>query len=205
MEPFRRARPDYHARMRAFPPLFVVLLASLQSCATTADGPPRPRPLHWAQPMVGSSIDNWHRVDDVLYRCGQPDGAGMRELAAHGVRTIVNLRSWHSDRDEVAGTGLTLVEVPLGAGSLTYPELVATLRALLAAEKPVIVHCWQGADRTGAVVAAYRIAVHRWTPEAALDEMVGGGFGHASIYGNLRELIASLDPVRLRTDVGLAP
>ena len=182
-----------------------LLPLALFACGTTNSSTTRARPTQWAQPMLGADIANWHRVDDQLYRCGQPDEKGMRALAAQGVRTVVNLRSWHSDRDEVAGTGLTLVEVPLGAGSLTYPELVATLRALLAAEKPVIVHCWQGADRTGAVVAAYRIAVHRWTPEAALDEMVGGGFGHASIYGNLRELIASLDPVRLRTDVGLAP
>lgn len=180
-------------------------LAAFAGCATTSEGPPHVRPLHWAQPMLGSSIDNWHRVDGMLYRCGQPDDAGMRELAAHGVRTIVNLRAWHSDRDEVAGSGLTLVEVPLGAGSLTYPELVTALRALLAAEKPVVVHCWQGADRTGAVVAAWRVAVHGWTPAAALDEMVGGGFGHAAIYGNLRELVASLDRARLRADVGLSP
>jgi len=187
------------------PTILIATVLATTGCASTTGGPPRERPRHWAQPMVGSSIDNWHRVDDSLYRCGQPDDAGMRELAAHGVRTIVNLRAWHSDRDEVAGTGLTLVEVPLGAGSLTYPELVAALRAVLAAEKPVVVHCWHGADRTGAVVAAWRVAVHGWTPSAALDEMVDGGFGHASIYGNLRELVAGLDPVRLRTDVGLPP
>ena len=183
----------------------MLLPLGLLACGTTSSETTRPRPLHWAQPMVGSSIDNWHRVDDVLYRCGQPDDAGMRELAAHGVRTIVNLRAWHSDHDEVAGSGLTLVEVPLGAGSLTYPELVAAVRALLAAEKPVVVHCWQGADRTGAVVAAWRVAVHGWTPAAALDEMVAGGFGHASIYGNLRELVAGLDRARFCADVGLSP
>lgn len=183
----------------------LLLPFALFACGTTNSATTRARPLHWAQPMLGSSIDNWHRVDDVLYRCGQPDDAGMRELAAHGVRTIVNLRAWHSDRDEVEGSGLTLVEVPLGAGSLTYPELVAALRALLAAAKPVAVHCWHGADRTGAVVAAWRVAVHGWTPAAALDEMVGGGFGHAQHYGNLRELVAGLDRARLRADVGLEP
>lgn len=183
----------------------MLLPFALLACGTTSSETTRPRPLHWAQPMVGSSIDNWHRVDDVLYRCGQPDDAGMRELAGHGLRTIVNLRSWHSDHDEVAGSGLVLVEVPLGAGSLTYPELVAALRALLAAEKPVVVHCWHGADRTGAVVAAWRVAVHGWTPAQALDEMVAGGFGHAAIYGNLRELVAGLDRARLRADVGLSP
>lgn len=185
-------------------PSFAVLLPlALLACGTTSSTTTRARPSHWAQPMLGADVANWHRVDDQLYRCGQPDRAGMRALAAHGVRTVVNLRSWHSDRDEIAGTGMKLVEVPASAGSMDYRDLVVALRAVVQAEKPVAVHCWHGSDRTGAVVAAWRVAVSGWTPQQALDEMTAGGFGHSELFDNLRALVAGLDRAQLRADVGL--
>jgi protein tyrosine/serine phosphatase len=185
------------------PSLAVLLPFALLACGTTSSSTTRARPTHWAQPMLGADVANWHRVDEQLYRCGQPDRAGMRALAAQGVRTVVNLRSWHSDRDEIAGTGMLLVEVPASAGSMDYADLVQALRAVVQAEKPVAVHCWHGSDRTGAVVAAWRVAVSGWTPQQALDEMVAGGFGHSELFDNLRTLVAGLDRAQLRADVGL--
>jgi tyrosine-protein phosphatase SIW14 len=179
---------------------FCVLLAA---CGTTSADTKRIRPTHWAQPVLGSAVPNWHRVTPELHRCAQPDDDGMRELAAFGIRSVVNLREYHSDADEVEGTGLVLIEQKLDAGDLTYPQLVLALREVLQAPKPCVVHCWHGADRTGAVVAAYRIAVEGWTPTQALDEMVAGGFGHSVLYDNLRLLVGSLDAQRLRADVGL--
>lgn len=185
------------------PSLVLLLPFVLLGCGTTSSATMRARPTHWAQPMLGADVANWHRVDDQLYRCGQPDRQGMRALAAQGVRTVVNLRSWHSDRDEIAGTGMALVEVPATAGSMDYADLVQALRAVVQAEKPVAVHCWHGSDRTGAVVAAWRVAVSGWTAQEALDEMVAGGFGHSELFDNLRALVAGLDRAQLRADVGL--
>lgn len=185
------------------PSLVLLLPFVLLGCGTTSSATMRARPTHWAQPMLGADVANWHRVDDQLYRCGQPDRQGMRALAAQGVRTVVNLRSWHSDRDEIAGTGIALVEVPASAGSMDYQDLVQALRAVVRAEKPVAVHCWHGSDRTGAVVAAWRVAVSGWTAQEALDEMVAGGFGHSELFDNLRALVAGLDRAQLRADVGL--
>lgn len=188
--------------LRSLLPTSLMVLTA--ACATTSSPPPpRARPSHWAQPMVGSRIDNWFQVAPELYRCAQPSAADMRTLAAAGIRSVVNLREYHSDRDEVDGTGLHLVELRLDAGDLTYLQLVAALRALLAAPKPVVVHCWQGADRTGAVVAGWRVAVDGWTPAQALEEMVAGGFGHSVFYDNLRALVAGLDRAQLRADAGL--
>ncbi len=181
-----------------------LLPLALFACGTTNSATTRARPTHWAQPMLGADVANWHRVDDQLYRCGQPDEKGMRALAAQGVRTVVNLRSWHSDRDEIAGTGMTLVEVPASARSMDYQDLVAALRAVVHAEKPAAVHCWHGSDRTGAVVAAWRVAVSGFSPQEALDEMTAGGFGHSELFDNLRTLVAGLERAQLRADVGLA-
>ena len=157
------------------PSLVLLLPFVLLGCGTTSSATMRARPTHWAQPMLGADVANWHRVDDQLYRCGQPDRQGMRALAAQGVRTVVNLRSWHSDRDEIAGTGMALVEVPATAGSMDYADLVQALRAVVQAEKPVAVHCWHGSDRTGAVVAAWRDGRRRLRPFGAVRQPARAG------------------------------
>ncbi|MBM4063705.1 MAG: protein tyrosine phosphatase [Planctomycetes bacterium] len=196
--PGRGPPPCYRARMLRF---LLGALALLAAC-TPAD-PPRVRPTNWAQPVLGKGVENWFQVSPEVYRCAQPSSGEMRALAAFGVKSVVNLREHHSDDDEVAGTGLELREVQLGTSDLTYAQLCEALRAVLAAKKPVVVHCWHGSDRTGAVVAAFRVAVQGWTPAAALDEMVAGGYGHSALFGNLRELVGGLDAAKLRADVGL--
>lgn len=182
----------------------LTLCVLLGACAPAAK-PPLVRPDTWAQPVDSKAVDNWYRVSADLYRCAQPSASQMRALEAFGIKSVVNLREYHSDKDETAGTKLQIAQVPVGAGDLTYAQLVTAVKALVAAPKPVVVHCWRGADRTGAVVAAWRVAVDAWQPAEAVEEMAAGGFGHAALYDNLRELVAGLDAVKLRADVGLPP
>jgi tyrosine-protein phosphatase SIW14 len=178
----------------------------LLSACTTAAETPRVRPAAWAQPVIGTGgPGNWFRVSSDLYRCEQPSRAEMRVLETFGIKAVVNLREFHSDVEETAGTTIKLTEVPLDTGELTYAQLVTVLKAMLAAPKPVVIHCWHGSDRTGTAIAAWRIAVDGWTPAEALDEMVAGGFGHHQMYGNLRTLVGSIDPAKLRADAGLPP
>lgn len=183
--------------------LSLVCCVILGACATSSEQS-RVRATQWAQPVIGGDVDNWHKVSDELYRCAQPSAAGMKELQAFGIASVVNLREIHSDRDEAAGSDLVLLEMPVDTFGLTYERLVEVLAAIVAAPKPVAVHCWRGSDRTGSVVAAWRVAIEGWTPEAALDEMVAGGFGHSFLFVNLRRLIGGLDPERLRVDLRAA-
>ena len=180
------------------------LVASVIACLGLAAEPLRVRPATWAQPVLGSTVENWHVVDARVMRSGQPDRDGMRELERFGVRTVLNLRNHHDDEREARGTRLHLEHLPSDAGDLTYAQILGALRVLHSATAPVVVHCWHGSDRTGAVIAAWRIAAHGWTAEQALDEMVHGGYGHHDYYDNLRILIGSIDPQRLRRDAGIA-
>jgi len=87
----------------------------------------------------------------------------------------------------------------MAAGSVTEEDLRRVLASIRDAPKPVLVHCWRGSDRTGAVVAAYRIAFQGWTREQAIDELVNGGYGfHAASYPNIVNLIRSLDVAKLK-------
>jgi len=179
----------------------LVLLAVLACAAET----PRPRPAHWAQPMLGGAVGNWFQVTPEIYRSEQPSAAEMRALETFGIKTVLNLRNWHSDTDEAKGTSIIISEVKMDAGDMTYAQLVAALKVLVAASKPALVHCWHGSDRTGTVVAGWRVAMQGWSPADALDELKSGGFGHHEMFDNLHTLILSLDRGRLRADLGLPP
>src|SRR5258706_9038328 len=61
------------------------------------------RPPSWARPLVLPGLTNFYQVSTNLYRGAQPTAEGMRQLKAMGIKTVINLRAFHSDKDEVAG------------------------------------------------------------------------------------------------------
>ncbi len=121
-----------------------------------------------------------------------------------GVRSVLNLRDNHDD-DAVKGLGqFRLARVPMEAGKVSREQLLQALRAIRDAPKPILVHCWHGSDRTGVVVAAYRIVFQGWSHDRAIDEFIQGGFGyHARIYPNLVALLKSIDAKEWRTELKL--
>ena len=122
-------------------------------------------------------IENFVKVDDGLFRGAQPDQAGYDDLQALGIRTIACLRV--SDDH---------CEIPQYMAFRTHhisfkhihPE-DEDVRKWLAIVKdktsrPIYVHCRQGVDRTGMMVAIYRIVVQDWTKKRAIAEMKMRGF-----------------------------
>jgi len=129
-----------------------------------------------AQPIALEGVSNLYRVSDELYRSDQPDSLGMRNLKKLGVRTIINLRSFHSDRDEIGETGLAYEHIYMKTWHPEDKEAVRFLQIVTDPRRtPVLVHCQYGADRTGAMIAIYRIAVQGWSKEEAIREMTEGG------------------------------
>jgi len=128
----------------------------------------------------------------------------MKVIEAAGVHAVLNLRAHHSDTDEAKDTGLQLNRVKMKAGSIDINEIVRALRMVQESDGPVLVHCWHGSDRTGAVVAAYRIVFQGWSPEVAVDELLHGGYGFHSQYDNIPRLIRETDweTVRQRIQPG---
>lgn len=144
-------------------------------------------------------VENAYCVSSTLYRSGQPDEEGFRIIEAAGIKSILNLREYHSDDDEAEGTSLKLIHYPVAAGKVNEQDIEAILKLLRRAPKPVLVHCWHGSDRTGIVVAAYRIIEQRHPVEAAEKEFTDDRFGHHEFwYGNLRKLLHNTDWKALR-------
>ncbi len=181
-----------------------LLLLLLAGCSTMTSLPPTPRPASWAEPLSVKGVPNLHRVSAVLYRSAQPSENGMRELKKLGVDTVVNLRSFHSDRDEIGTTGLGYEHIYMKAWHPEEKEVVRFLQIVTNPKRqPVLVHCQHGADRTGTMCAIYRIVVEGWSKQEALREMTEGGFGYHAIWTNLPPWIEKLDIDRIRKLAGL--
>jgi protein tyrosine phosphatase (PTP) superfamily phosphohydrolase (DUF442 family) len=183
---------------------FVACLAAVGS-HSYEEAFPGGRPAHWAAPLERSGLPNLHRVSPELYRGAQPTPEGFRELERMGVRTVVNLRSFHSDRDEMAGTGLGYEHITMKAWHPEDKEVVRFLRIATDPDRvPVFVHCEHGADRSGVMSAAYRVAVQGWSVEEAVREMVRGGYGlHAMWSGLLTRYVREMDFEEIRRRAGL--
>jgi tyrosine-protein phosphatase SIW14 len=122
-----------------------------------------------------AGVPNFHEVDLNVYRGAQPTVEGFRNLAALGVRTIIDLRGddqLPEERKEVEDLGLRYISVPMSGLTAPRDEQIADILALfVAADKgAVFVHCREGKDRTGTVVACYRISHDHWTNDKALAE-----------------------------------
>lgn len=131
-------------------------------------------PVFAASDMPG--VGNFHKVSDTLYRGAQPSDEGFQNLAKLGVKTVIDLRgSEHSMADEqrvVEAAGMKYVSIPMkGMHTPSEDQISSALKVINdPASGPVFVHCKRGADRTGAVVACYRIGHDKWDNGKALDE-----------------------------------
>ena len=123
---------------------------------------------------------NFHQVDaeNRIFRSAQPDREEFLELERRGFRPILNLRNFHSNRRKIRGLKLREFPVPCNAGSMTEAHLARALQILRDEPKPLLIHCWHGSDRTGTVVAAFRIVFNGWETEAAIGEMCREEYGH---------------------------
>ncbi len=128
-------------------------------------------------------LPNFFKISDGLYRGGEPTPEGIRRLAEIGIRTIVNLRDTQSAvrREEgIARThGLRFVNLRLSNWfAATDDEIHRIVDFLRDPEnQPVFVHCKRGADRTGTVIAIYRMLVDGWSDREANREAKRHGIG----------------------------
>lgn len=144
-------------------------------------------------------VPNLHKVTDRLYRSGQPTASGMKRLEALGIRTVINLRAFHSDRDNVADTTLLDEELSVKTWHIEDEDVVRVLRLLRAPTGgPYLVHCQHGADRTGTMVAMFRIVVQGWSREKAIDELVNGGYGFHPVWTNILRYLRQVDVEKIR-------
>lgn len=128
-----------------------------------------------AQTPSIAGIPNFHQVTERIYRGGQPETAAWTQLASLGVKTVVDLRRAveHSVSGEslaVVAAGMRYVNFPMDGFATPNAEQLGVPLRVLDADDKVFVHCKLGCDRTGTVIAAYRISRQGWENQKALAE-----------------------------------
>lgn len=132
--------------------------------------------------LADSEIPNLSMVSPNLYRGGQPTAEGFADLKRAGIETVISLTNEKKHRvDEekwAADAGLRLVAIPLNA--MKRPSEEDIQRFLTATKQkdnsPTFIHCVHGRDRTGAMVALYRMYEEGWSADEAYNEMLMRGF-----------------------------
>jgi protein tyrosine/serine phosphatase len=156
-------------------------------------------------------IDNFGRVDEHYYRGAQPEGRDYADLAALGVKTVINLTSYDAEPNEQSLTeqaGMRYVQIPMTGH---VPPTAAQLEQFLGivndpTKQPVYVHCVGGRHRTGVMTAAYRMATDAWTSDQAFREMKQYKFGFDFLHSEFKDFVFRYHPdKRAATVAALTP
>ena len=160
----------------------IVFFAACATCSSSqsdhrTDNPPASaRP---ARRVTVIGVSNFGEVNSHLYRGGQPKGTGYANLKKMGIDVVVDVRLSGKDTEKknVTKAGMQYVAIPWHCffpKDKVFAEFLEMLRENR--DKKIFVHCRYGDDRTGMMIAAYRMAVEGWTPEEARTEMEKFGF-----------------------------
>ena len=155
-----------------------------------------------AKTSVVIHVKNFYKVDDSLFRSAQPSRLEMKTLSDSGIKTVLNLRLLWNDEREAKNTNLVLLHQPINTNKISYDDIVVAMKAIHSAPKPILIHCLHGSDRTGCIVAAYRIVFSGWTKEEAIKEFLNERFGyHEKYFPNILMLLQTLDVEQLKKDI----
>jgi hypothetical protein len=132
--------------------------------------------------LPGKGIRNFGEVTPTLYRGGQPSRAGLQTLAKMGVDIVVNTSGRQDDQEgkDVNSLGMKYIVI---RWHCPFPKDETFARFLKVvhdnAGKKIFVHCRLGDDRTGMMIAAYRMAIEDWSAGDAMKEMQAFGFARS--------------------------
>jgi tyrosine-protein phosphatase SIW14 len=120
-------------------------------------------------------IRNFGKVSEAIYRGAEPDEAAFQTLKRLGIKAIIDLRmpgtALKTEAARAQAGGILYTNMPMhGTGRPDEDEVESVLSLLEKLPGPVFVHCQHGCDRTGTIIACYRVKHDKWTNEAALQE-----------------------------------
>lgn len=138
-------------------------------------------------------VKNFGKINDHLYRGGQPDEDEYEQLAALGMKTVIDLRDDAKDRAHLWAqkAGMRYINLPIVPKH--QPTIEESMRFLSLvndqANWPVFVHCAGGRHRTGVMIAVYRMEMNNWDVKMAYDEMKDFKFYSSGGYGEMKEYV----------------
>jgi tyrosine-protein phosphatase SIW14 len=139
-------------------------------------------------------IDNFGRVNANYFRGAQPEGQDYADLAALGIKTVINLTSDDADPNEpamVARSGMRYVQIPMTTNRAPTAAQLSQFLSIVQdpASQPVYVHCVGGKHRTGVMTAVYRMTDDGWSSDQAFAEMKRYQFGADFLHSEFKRFV----------------
>ena len=174
--------------------LIVFVGAPLVAAAERRNGAPANAP---ELPKV--HIENFGRVNANYFRGAEPADGEYANLAALGIRTVIDLRSNDVDKGDellVEHAGMHYVQIPMTTHEPpTRMVIEQFLRIVDDPEaRPVYVHCVGGRHRTGVMTAVYRMAREGWPADRAFKEMKAYNFGADFLHPEFKKFVYAYRP-----------
>lgn len=144
--------------------------------------------------IASTELPNAYKLTKNFYRGAQPTEQGYRMLSKMGVKTIISFRTHKPNKELIESLGMQSVHIPLNPALITPEQMARFLRVVADPDhQPVFVHCRHGSDRTGAMVAVYRMVIQKWAQRDALTEMKNPRFGFHPIFFTLPPVVRHID------------
>jgi tyrosine-protein phosphatase SIW14 len=172
--------------MKTFPLLTFILLSVT-------------RPALAAEPPAAADVRNFGQVNDHLYRGAAPSAVAMQELGSLGVKLVIDLResgvASGEEKTQAEKLGIRYVNIPMRPTSAPTQDEISHVLTLLSQNETgrIFVHCRRGKDRTGTVIACYRIQHDGWTNKKAQAE--ANSYGMSRVERGMRSFIDHFTPL----------
>lgn len=135
--------------------------------------PTWPQTLEPVRRMVERGVPNFGRLNDRVWRSGQPSRAGYQSLAAQGLKTVVNLRKESQVDKDFLPEGVRYFYIPITDSRPPTDAQAEEFLKIIADPNnwPVLVHCKNGEGRAGVMAALVRHSFDGWDYDRIMKEV----------------------------------
>jgi protein tyrosine/serine phosphatase len=182
-------KPPNPLRMALLTFLAAIFLAACASAQTVQTGSDSSADRF----LTNIRIKNFGKMDDRFYRGAQPREDDYRDLAALGIKTVIDLKNDPApyEKRNVEALGMRYINIPMS--DKTYPRQEQIEQFLKIVNDPAtgkfFVHCEGGRHRTGVMGAVYRFNFYHWNYDQVYREMKDYDFYTRFGHGEMKRFV----------------